>query len=343
MDYRQVILRLIERENLSFEEAEELFNVIMEGGLNDIQIAAILVSLRMKGETEDEIAGAASVMRKKSRKVMLGSDLRRRIVDTCGTGGDLKGTFNVSTATALVVASCNVPVAKHGNRSVSSRCGSADILEAFGVKIELEPEQVAKCIERTNFGFMFAPKFHPAMAFVARTRKELGIRTVFNILGPLTNPAGALKHLMGVYDGNLTEKIAKVLLKLGVERAFVVHGEDGTDEVTVCDATKVTEVSKGDIKTYIVYPEDFGFNRASFEDIMGGETLEENVEILRRVLKGEDKSPKRDMLVLNSAFALLAAGAVSDVNEGINLAIQAVEAGRPYEKLCQVVRVSHEV
>ncbi len=343
MDYRDFITKIVERENLSFEQSRELFNLIMEGNLSDVQTAAILVSLRMKGETDGEIAGAASVMREKSRKVPLSEELRRRIVDTCGTGGDLKGTFNVSTATALVVASCGVPVAKHGNRSVSSRCGSADVLEAFGVKIELEPEQVARCIEITNFGFMFAPKFHPAMAFVARTRKELGIRTIFNILGPLTNPAGALKHLLGVYDGGLTEKIAKVLLRLGVERAFIVHGEDGTDEITVCDATKVTEVSGGQIKSYTVYPEDFGFNRAKFEDIEGGKTVQENVDILKEVLTGRDRSPKRDMLVINSAFALLSAGVVKDVNEGLNLALQSVEAGLPYEKLCQVVKVSHEV
>ncbi len=343
MDYKQVISKLIEKQSLSYEDAQALFSSIMEGTLSDVQIAAILVSLRMKGESDEEIAGAASVMREKSKKVPLDEDLRRKVVDTCGTGGDLKGTFNVSTATALVVASCNVPVAKHGNRSVSSRCGSADILEAFGVKIELEPEQVAECIKRTNFGFMFAPKFHPAMAFVARTRKELGIRTIFNVLGPLTNPAGALKHLMGVYDASLTEKIAKVLVKLGVEKAFVVHGEDGTDEITVCDATKVTEVNRGDIRSYTVYPEDFGFNRAKFEDIKGGETLEENVEVLRKLLKGEDRSPKKDMLVINSAFALLAAEVVRDVNEGVKLATQVIEAGKPYEKLCQVVKVSHEV
>ncbi len=343
MDYKQVISKLIEKQSLSYEDAQALFSSIMEGTLSDVQIAAILVSLRMKGESDEEIAGAASVMREKSKKVPLDEDLRRKVVDTCGTGGDLKGTFNVSTATALVVASCNVPVAKHGNRSVSSRCGSADILEAFGVKIELEPEQVAECIKRTNFGFMFAPKFHPAMAFVARTRKELGIRTIFNVLGPLTNPAGALKHLMGVYDASLTEKIAKVLVKLGVEKAFVVHGEDGTDEITVCDATKVTEVNRGDIRSYTVYPEDFGFNRAKFENIKGGETLEENVEVLRKLLKGEDRSPKKDMLVINSAFALLAAEVVRDVNEGVKLATQVIEAGKPYEKLCQVVKVSHEV
>jgi anthranilate phosphoribosyltransferase len=313
----------------------------MEGELSDVQVGALLVALRCKGESVEEIAGAASVMREKSRKVPLPDEVRERLVDTCGTGGDLKGTFNVSTTVALVVASCGVPVAKHGNRSVSSKCGSADILESFGVNIELEPEQVARCIEELNFGFMFAPKFHPAMAQVVRPRRELGIRTIFNVLGPLTNPAGARRQLLGVYSEGLTEKIAEVLAKLGTKRAFVVHGKDGTDEITICDYTKVTELKDSQVKSYLIAPEDFGLKRAPFSEIKGGDSLEENREIVRKILTGQEKGAKRDMVALNSAFALLAADAVSSVEEGIELSIRAMEEGRPYELLCRLVKLTN--
>ena len=341
MEVKEVLNKLVEKQNLSFEETRDLFMQIMDGKLTDVQIAGILVALRSKGETANEIAGATSVMREKSLKVPLPDEIRERIVDTCGTGGDLKGTFNISTTVALVVAACGVPVAKHGNRSVSSKCGSADILEAFGVKIDLTPEQVAKCIEETNFGFMFAPKFHPAMASVVRPRKELGIRTVFNLLGPMTNPAGAKRQLMGVFADYLTEKLSEVLLKLGTKKAFIVHGKDGTDEITICDMTKVTEISNGDIKSYVISPEDFGIRRASFDEIKGGETLEENREIVRRVLTGEEKGAKRNVVLLNAAFALLAAEKVSSVEEGIELASSVIEEGKPYELLCKVVKVTN--
>ena len=341
MKVKEVLNKLVEKQNLTFEETRELFTQIMDGKLTDVQIAGILVALRSKGETTDEIAGATSVMREKSLKVPLSEEIRERIVDTCGTGGDLKGTFNISTTVALVVAACGVPVAKHGNRSVSSKCGSADILEAFGVKIDLTPEQVAKCIEETNFGFMFAPKFHPAMASVVRPRKELGIRTVFNLLGPMTNPAGAKRQLMGVFADHLTEKLSEVLLKLGTKKAFIVHGKDGTDEITICDMTKVTEISNGDIKSYVISPEDFGIRRASFDEIKGGETLEENKEIVRRVLTGEEKGAKRNVVLLNAAFALLAAEKVSSVEEGIELANSVIEEGKPYELLCEIVKVTN--
>ncbi len=343
MEIKEVLNRLVEGKSLSEEESRELFKEIMEGKLTDVQIAGILVALRSKGETVEEIAGAVRVMREKSRKVPLREEVRERLVDTCGTGGDLKGTFNVSTAAALVVASCGVPVAKHGNRSVSSRCGSADILESFGVKIDLEPEEVAKCIEEVGFGFMFAPKFHPAMAAVSRPRRELGIRTIFNVLGPMTNPAGAPRQLMGVYDEKLTEKLAEVLLRLGTKRAFIVHGEDGTDEVTVTGATKVTEIKDGEIKSYTVTPEDFGLKRAPFSEISGGGTLEENRNIVQRILTGEDRGAKRDMVALNSAFALLAAGRVESVEEGIELSMETLEKGKPYELLCRLVKVTNEL
>ncbi|RUM45144.1 MAG: anthranilate phosphoribosyltransferase [Desulfurobacterium sp.] len=343
MEVKEVLSRLIEKKDLSFEESKELFNAIMEGKLTEAQIAGILVALRAKGETVDEIAGATLAMREKSLKVPLPEEIKNRIVDTCGTGGDLKGTFNISTTVAFVVASCGVPVAKHGNRSVSSKCGSADILEALGVKVDLTPEQVAECIKETNFGFMFAPRFHPAMANVARPRRELGIRTIFNLLGPMTNPAGAKRQLMGVFSEELTEKLAEVLLKLGAEKAFIVHGKDGMDEVTLCDSTKITEISGGEVRSYEVSPEDFGLRKGAPSELLGGRSLEENREIVVKILKGEEKGAKRDIVLLNSAFALLVADRVKSVEEGIELARRALEEGKPYEVLKKVVEVTNSL
>lgn len=343
MDFKETLTKLVEGENLTFEEARELFNSIMEGELSDIQIGGVLVALRCKGESEEEVAGAASVMREKSRKVPLPEELRSKLVDTCGTGGDLKGTFNVSTAVAFVVASLGVPVAKHGNRSITSKCGSADILESFGVKIDLEPEGVATCIKELNIGFMFAPKFHPAMANVVRPRKELKIRTIFNLLGPLTNPAGAKRQLLGVYSEELTEKTALVLKRLGSERAFVVHGKDGIDEISISDYTKITELKDGEVKTYLVSPEDFGLRKAYISEILAGETLEENREIFRKVLSGEDKGAKRDVVALNSAFALACAGKVESIKEGIELSLSSLKEGKPYELLCKLVKLTNSI
>ncbi|ADU96852.1 anthranilate phosphoribosyltransferase [Thermovibrio ammonificans HB-1] len=341
MEVKETLESLINGRNLSEEEARELFYSIMESELTPAQTAAVLTALRCKGETVPEIAGAAKVMREKSLKVELPDEIRSRLVDTCGTGGDLKGTFNISTTVALVVASCGVPVAKHGNRSVSSKCGSADILESFGVKVDLKPHQVARCIEELNFGFMFAPVFHPAMAAVAPVRRELGIRTIFNLLGPLTNPAGAKRQLLGVFSEKLTEPIGEVLQRLGTTKAFVVHGKDGTDEITVCDETKITEVSPNGIKSYTVKPEDFGLRRYSHSEIKGGQTVEENREIVRRILTGEEKGAKRDVVALNTAFALLVAGAVERVEEGIEIAKEKMESGEPYRLLCRLVKLTN--
>ncbi|MEO2068653.1 MAG: anthranilate phosphoribosyltransferase [Desulfurobacteriaceae bacterium] len=341
MEVKEVLNKLVEKQNLFFEETKDLFTKIMDGELTDAQIAGILVALRAKGETEEEVAGATYVMREKSLKVPLPEDVKEKIVDTCGTGGDLKGTFNISTTVALVVASCGVPVAKHGNRSVSSKCGSADILESFGVKIDLAPEEVAECIKETNFGFMFAPRFHPAMAKVVKPRRELGIRTIFNLLGPMTNPAGAKRQLMGVFREDLTEKLGKVLLKLGTKRSFIVHGKDGTDEITICDKTTITEISDCELKTYEISPEDFGLRRGTFEELKGGETLEENKKIVERILKGEEKGSKREIVVLNAAFALLAGDKVKTVEEGIDLATKVLEEGRPFETLMEVVKLTN--
>ena len=341
MDLRTTLNNLIEKKNLSFDESRDLFDDIMDGKLLEAQTAAFLVALRMKEEIPDEIAGAAYAMRKRSKKVVLDKPLNDRIVDTCGTGGDMTNTFNVSTCVALTVASCGVPIAKHGNRSVSSKCGSADILKALGVKVELEPEGVKRCIEDVNFGFMFAPIFHPAMANVMGVRRALGVRTIFNVLGPLTNPAGAKRQLIGVFSADLTEKVAEVLLRLGTKSAIVVHGEDGMDEVTLTGFTKVTEVNGKSIKTYTVYPEDFGFKRTDLPDLSAGKTIDENIEIVRSILKGEDNSPKTDMVLLNSGFALYASGTVRNIKEGISMARNAVGNGRPYDTLIRVVECSN--
>ncbi len=341
MDFKKFLDSVIEGQHISFKETEKLFDAIMEGNLTSAQIAGILIALRIKGETVEEIAAAASVMREKSKKVFLSEDLQNKVIDTCGTGGDLKGTFNVSTTVAFVLAAGGVPVAKHGNRSVSSRCGSADILDVLGVKIDLPPEGVVRCIEEVGFGFMFAPVFHPAMANVVKPRKELGVRTIFNILGPLTNPAGAKKQLMGVFNGDLTEKLANVLSLLGVERACVVHGFDGMDEITICDRTKVTEFSGGKITSYIIAPEDFGFKRADVSEIKAADTLAENKEIVEAVLKGEDDSPRRDMVALNAGFGFYVAGIVHSPEEGIKKALEILSSGKPYETLKKVAEVSY--
>ncbi|WP_457569663.1 anthranilate phosphoribosyltransferase [Desulfurobacterium sp.] len=343
MEYRKVLEKVIERENLSYDETRELFGKIMGGEFTPAQIAGMLVALRMKGETTEEIAGAASAMREKSRKVNLPDSLKEQIVDTCGTGGDLKGTFNVSTTVAFVLAAGGVPVAKHGNRSVSSKCGSADILEALGVRIDLSPEDVGRCIEETGFGFMFAPVFHPAMANVIKPRRELGVRTVFNILGPLTNPAGAKRQLMGIFDGELSEKIAGVLSKLGVKKACIVHGYDGMDEITICERTKVTELSDGDIKSYVIAPEDFGFERAKIEDIAAADSLEENKKIIESILKGEDRSARKDMVALNAGFGFYVAGKVATPSDGVKFAVDLLDSGKPFEVLKKVIEFGKSI
>ncbi len=340
MAVKDFLERLVNFENLSFSETEELFEKIMEGSLTDAQIASVLVALRMKGETDDEIAAAAKVMRQKSRKLNLPEDVREKLIDTCGTGGDRKGTFNVSTLSALLLAACDVPVAKHGNRSISSKMGSADILEALGVRVDLPPEKVSRSIVETGFGFMFAPVFHPAMANVMKARREIGIRTVFNILGPLTNPAEAKRQLLGVFSHHLTEKLAYVLKKLGSERVFVVHGEDGTDEITVCGKTKITELHKGEVKTYFVSPTDYGMPIRKPEEIAAPQSIEEAAYEARELLKGKLGGAKEDMVVLNSAFALYAAGKSESVKDAIELARETLKSGRAYEKLEEVAEFS---
>jgi anthranilate phosphoribosyltransferase len=308
---------------------------IMEGKATDAQIGSFLTSLRIKGETVEEITGAAKIMREKAIAIQAPEG----VLDTCGTGGDMANTFNISTTTALVVAGTGVPVAKHGNRSVSSQSGSADVLEALGVKIDLPPERVEQCLKETGFGFLFAPLFHPAMKYAIGPRREMGIRTIFNILGPLTNPAGAKRQMLGVFASRLTEPLAMVLGNLGAKDAMVVHGEDGLDEVSISGKTRVSRYKDGQVTTFSIKPEDFGLWCDSVEKIKGGKK-EENAAITLAVLRGE-KGPRRDIVLLNSAMALIAAGRSEDFRTALDVAADSVDSGRALSKLEEVKRISN--
>ncbi|MGB9613653.1 MAG: anthranilate phosphoribosyltransferase, partial [Candidatus Margulisiibacteriota bacterium] len=262
------------------------------------------------------------------------------LVDTCGTGGDVAGTFNISTVSALVAAAAGVAIAKHGNRSVSSRCGSADVLEALGVKIDIEPKKVEECIDQVGIGFIFAPNFHRAMRFAAPTRKEIGIRTVFNILGPLTNPAHACAQVLGVFREDLTETMAKVLNNLGVKHALVVYGTDGLDEISISDKTKVSHLHEGKVETYFIRPEDFGLPCGKKEEILGG-SVAENAEIVLRILKNEEKEAKRRIVLLNAAAAIFVGGKAKDLKEGVSLAKESIESGSAYRKLEELIKFTN--
>jgi len=327
---KQLIKKITSNINLTKEETEKLFDILMKGEATDSQIGAVLVGLKMKGETVDEISTAASVMRREAVKLPV-SD-RSKLVDTCGTGGDKVNTFNVSTITAFVVAGAGAKVAKHGNRSVSSKCGSADIMEALGVNIQMPPEKAAQALEKTGLAFLFAPIYHPAMKNVIKQRREIGIRTIFNLLGPLSNPAGAKFQLMGVYDSNLVEPLTKVLSQLGIERAFVVHGMEGLDEVSITAETVVGELNGDEINIYKVKPEDFGIKRASLFEIQGGD-LEYNLKVALSILEGKDYSPKTDFVALNAAFALKVSGIVENIKEGIELAKETIYSKKALEVL----------
>lgn len=327
---KELIKKLTEKENLKKDEVIYLFQEIMDGKLTDAQLGAVLIALKMKGETVEEISSAATVMKEKAIKVNVKD--KSKLVDTCGTGGDKVDTFNVSTISAFVVAASGAKVAKHGNRSVSSKCGSADLMESLGIKIDMTPQQVEKCIEEIGLGFLFAPTFHPAMKNVIRQRREIGIRTIFNILGPLSNPADAPYQLMGVYDKDLVEPLSKVLLNLGIKRAFIVHGLEGLDEVSLTTETFIGEIDDGNIDFYTVKPEDFGLERASLDQLKGGD-IAENTRIALKILKGEDYSPKTDFVALNSGFALKSAGVVETIKEGIELAKESIYSKKAYEVL----------
>ncbi len=323
-----LIRKVTEGEDLAAEEANAAMTEIMEGEASPVQIAGFLTAMRMKGETVEEITEFARVMREHVVKV---NPERRPLVDTCGTGGDALKTFNVSTAAAFVAAGAGVAVAKHGNRSVTSKCGSADVLEALGVKVQQTPDQVARCIDEVGFGFMFAPAFHPAMKHAAPVRRELGMRTVFNMLGPLTNPAGAESQVLGVYSPELTGVHAAVLGNLGCRRALVVHGEGGVDELSTFGETQVTETRNGETISYTVTPEEVGLKRASPGEVGGG-TAEENAAMLTAVLEGEP-GPHRDIVLLNAAGAILVGGAAPTLAEAVEVAAHSVDSGAARQKL----------
>lgn len=339
MEIRDSIARLVERQSLTAEEAEAVMGQIMRGEATPAQIGGFLVALRMKGETVEEITGFARAMRNHALRVRAS---RVPLVDTCGTGGDRSGTFNISTVTAFVVAGAGLPVAKHGNRSVSSHCGSADVLEALGIRLDLGPEEVARCINEVGVGFLFAPRFHPAMKHALGPRREMGIRTVFNILGPLANPAGAQVQVLGVYDASLTGMVATVLEALGCQAAFVVHGTGGLDELTITGPNVVAQVQNGSVRTFVLDPlEDLGLPRAPLSSLRGG-TADENAAIVRSVLQGE-RGPRRDVVLLNAAAALVAGGLAADMREGLLLAARSIDSGAALEKLESLIAFTRQV
>lgn len=332
---REAIKIVIESKSLTLDEASACMTEIMEGLATPSQIAALLVALRLKGESVEELTGFAKVMRAKATPV---PHTRSLVVDTCGTGGDSSGTFNISTTAAFVAAGAGVAVAKHGNRAQSSQSGSADVLAALGVKLELTPEQVGQAIDKVGIGFLFAPALHGAMKHAGPTRKEIGVRTAFNLLGPLTNPAGAKHQVIGVFDADYVELMAAVLGQLGCQHALVVHG-DGLDELSVCGESRVAELKDGKIRGYYVNPEDYGFSLADPKDLAGGDAAA-NATITRAVLEGAI-GPKRDIVLLNAAAALVAADACATLKEGVALAVKSIDSGAAAKKLDALIQFSN--
>ena len=345
----EALRKLVERKDLTRLEAAGAMEAIMSGAATNAQIGAFLTALRMKGETVEELTGFAQVMRQKAARVrtrgeevaaLTGTD-REMLIDTAGTGGDAAGTFNVSTATAIVVAGAGLKVAKHGNRSFSSLCGSADVVETLGINLELSPAKVARCIDEVGIGFLYAPLLHTATRHVMPARREIGVRTVFNILGPLTNPAGANAQIIGVYSLALTEPLARVLAELGTIRAFVVHGADGLDEISNTGETHIAEAREGAVRTFTVGPEDFGVPRATIADLRGGDR-EENARIIRELLGGQ-KGPKRDIVLMNAAATLVAGGKARDFKEGVALAAQSIDSGAARARLEALIELSQKL
>ncbi|HYB44231.1 MAG TPA: anthranilate phosphoribosyltransferase [Candidatus Methylomirabilis sp.] len=345
----EAVRAIVDRRDLTRIEAAAAMEAIMSGAATDAQIAAFLTALRMKGETVEELIGFAQVMRQKVVKVrarapevlaQTGTD-REMLIDTCGTGGDASGTFNVSTATAFVVAGAGLKVAKHGNRSVSSLCGSADVVETLGINLELTPAQVARCVDEAGIGFLYAPLLHTAMKHVMAARREMGVRTVFNMLGPLTNPAGANAQVIGVYASSLCDPLARVLAELGTVRAFVVHGADGLDEITNTGESDISEVHEGVVRSSRVRPEDFGLPRAAVADLRGGDR-DENARIIRQVLGGEP-GPRRDIVLMNAAAALVVGAKARDFKEGVALASRSIDSGAAAGKLAALIELSRSL
>jgi len=349
---KEALLKVVDRDNLIQSEMEEAMGEIMGGEATPAQIASFITALRMKGETIDEMTGAAKVMRKMATRIPLKShtvtidrddiniDLET-ILDTCGTGGDGTSTFNISTTCAFVAAGAGIKVAKHGNRAVSSCSGSADVLADMGVNIELSAEAVGKCVDVVGIGFLYAPLLHSAMKHAMGVRREIGVRTIFNILGPLTNPAGASAQVLGVYEEELTDKMAHVLLNLGTKRAMVVHGMDGLDEITITRESRVSEIKDAGVHTYFLDPRDYGFKLADADALKGG-TAHDNAVITLSVLKGE-QGPKRDIVLLNSGAAIYVGGKADNMEKGIELAEKSIDSGAALKKLEELVALSKKL
>ena len=337
----QAIRKVIDRRDLDRAEMSEVFGEVMDGKASDVQKSALLVALRMKGETADEITGAALAMRARVTPLDVDDRDANRIVDTCGTGGDGRGTFNVSTVAAIVAAGGGASVAKHGNRAVSSSCGSADVLKELGVHIDLDAPRMSEVLRRTGISFLFAPKLHPAMASVAGVRRELGVRTMFNVLGPLTNPAFARRQILGVYSEHLVELLGDVLLALGAVHAMVVHSRDGLDEISVSAPTRVCEVVNGARRTYELSPKDIDVDTHALGDMAGGDAPA-NARIARQILGGE-AGARADIVIANAGAALYVAGAVATIRDGVALARASIGSGKAMEKLEQLIAVSNEL
>ena len=337
MTIREAIQKTVAGNSLSQQEAHLVATGIMEGQATDAQIAGLLMALRLKGETIDEITGFARTMREKATRIPCEVT---GLVDNCGTGGDGRGTFNISTASAFVAAGAGCKVAKHGNRCVSSQCGSADVLKALGVNLQITPEKAADCIDQNGIGFLFAPLLHQAMKYAIGPRRELGVRTIFNVLGPLTNPAGARKQVMGVFDRHLTEPIANVLKNLGSEHVMVVHGEDGLDEITLGGKTTVSELKNGKITTYKLEPSALGYNPVEPEALKGGDDRA-NADIARQLLGGE-RGPMRDVVVINAGAVIYVSGLADSIAEGIKMAEESIDSGQAKKKLDTLVRMTNE-
>ena len=332
---KYIIEQLLDQKSLTQEEAREVMFQIMSGEYDDAKIAGFLIALRAKGETSTEIAGFAQALRDKMTRI----ECVDGAIDMCGTGGDASGTFNISTAATFVVAGAGVPVAKHGNRSMTSKSGSADVLTALGVDITLPPKKVSECIEKIGLGFMFAPSLHPAMKYAMGARVALGTRTVFNILGPLCNPAGVDRQLMGIFDGSFTEKVAKVLKKLGSSHAMVVHGDDGLDEMSTTASTQVSRLKNdGSIDTISILAADYGFEAATLDDLKGG-MPDENAEIVKNILNGSDVGKKADIVILNAAAGIFVGGMVENIEEGISTAREAIGSGAAMNILVELAAV----
>jgi len=335
---RDALNKVLAKENLSENEMSHAMNEIMEGKVSEVLIASFLTALRMKGETAEEISGGAKVMREKASRINMGDAFT---VDTCGTGGDGADTYNISTASAIVAAAGGVKILKHGNRSVSSKSGSADVLEKLGVNISLTPEQVKECVDSCDIGFMFAPLFHKAMKYAVPVRKELKIRTIFNVLGPLTNPAGARAQVLGVFAPELTEVIAKALNNLGTEHAMVVHGMDKLDEISVSSKTKVSELKDGKVRTYYIEPKDFGLNESPSIELKGGDSIE-NAQIIKDIFLGKLKGAKKDILLMNAGAVLYIGKKADSLANGVKLAKEIIESGKALTKLEELIEITNK-